>query len=162
MWRSPLSSPPEAVISAIRLTFLSGPARKGQDAMNLLLRGSPHASAPAASAPRAQDEKSPAPQPLILCRACRHAVTREEERIAMGSAHRHTFANPSGIVFEIGCFRNAPGCAAVGPLSAEFTWFAGYSWQIGVCAACRLHLGWRFVGADRFFGLILDRLIAPD
>jgi hypothetical protein len=41
----------------------------------------------------------------------------------------------------------------------EFTWFAGYTWQIGVCRKCLSHLGWRFQSmGDYFFGLILDRL----
>lgn len=130
--------------------------------MNLLLRHAPQSPTPPSAETRPRGAKSAAPEPLIRCRACRHAVTRSAERIAKGSAHRHTFANPSGIVFEIGCFRDAPGCEAVGAPSTEFTWFAGYAWQIGVCAACRIHLGWRFSAADRFFGLILDRLIFPD
>lgn len=118
----------------------------------------------AAKLPGAKGDASPAAEPLILCRACRHPVTREEERIAVGGGHRHTFANPSGIVFEIGCFRSAPGCAAVGPPSGEFTWFPGHVWRVGVCAACRLHLGWRFssAGGAAFYGLILDRLIAAE
>jgi len=35
-------------------------------------------------------------------------------------------------------------------------------WQIADCGACGVHLGWSFTGAsERFYGLILDRLIAP-
>ena len=81
----------------------------------------------------------------------------------MNGSHRHTFANPHGIIFEIGCFKQASGCAAVGPPSAEFTWFAGYRWQPGLCVACLIHLGWVFsaAGGDGFHGLILERLIEP-
>ena len=109
------------------------------------------------------EEKSPEADPYILCRGCLYPITRAKERIAVNGAHRHTFANPHGIVFEIGCFKKASGCAAVGPASAEFTWFAGYRWRAGLCLACLTHLGWVFsaAGGDGFHGLILDRLIEP-
>ncbi|MCU0560156.1 MAG: cereblon family protein [Desulfobacterales bacterium] len=123
--------------------------------------------------PQAEREPPPAPaaageqprqaEPWILCRECLHPVTRDRERISVAGAHRHTFANPHGIVFEIGCFSRAPGCARVGPASAEFSWFPGCTWQVAVCAACLAHLGWGFQspGGGNFFGLILDRLIEP-
>jgi hypothetical protein len=102
--------------------------------------------------------------PAILCRDCLHPVTRPDQRIGVDGSHRHTFANPHGIVFDIGCFRTADGCGRVGPRSEEFAWFAGYSWQVGVCAACLVHLGWHFAspGGGEFYGLILDRLIEKD
>ena len=97
--------------------------------------------------------------PLILCRNCYYTITKPQERIEIDAAHRHTFANPSGYLFEIGCFRNADGCAVTGIKTNEFTWFSGYAWQIGVCRRCSIHLGWRFQSmAGAFYGLILDRL----
>ena len=107
------------------------------------------------------EQQAPSEEPEVLCRACRQAVTRGSERISVGGAHRHTFANPHGIVFEIGCFRSAPGCGAVGPQSEEFTWFAGHGWRVALCGACGTHLGWRFAAPSShvFFGLILERLI---
>lgn len=100
--------------------------------------------------------------PLILCRNCRHPVTQPSERIEVASAHRHTFTNPNGYLFEIGCFRNADGCAATGIITDDFTWFRGYSWQIGICRKCQNHIGWMFRSIDdRFYGLILDRLTEP-
>ncbi|RTZ99919.1 MAG: hypothetical protein DSY89_07670 [Deltaproteobacteria bacterium] len=96
---------------------------------------------------------------LILCRACGRAITHERERMTVQGSHLHTFANPHGRVFEIGCFRTAAGCGYSGALTAEFTWFAGYQWKIAVCAGCLTHLGWLFVSAgSRFTGLILNRL----
>jgi hypothetical protein len=111
----------------------------------------------------ASEEKSPQEEPFILCRDCLHPITRPAERISVQGQHHHTFANPHGIVFEIGCFRSAQGCGVIGPASDEFTWFAGYHWQVSVCGACLAHLGWRFfsAGGNSFFGLILDRLIEP-
>jgi hypothetical protein len=97
----------------------------------------------------------------ILCRGCRIPVTRSSERRQVDGSHIHTFANPSGIVFEIGCFSSAPGCQYIGPASGEFTWFRGYQWRIAICRGCLNHLGWAFtsVGGDGFHGLIVDRLL---
>ena len=114
--------------------------------------------------PRHHPEPAPvdSPEPVIVCRACGFTICHPDDAIPMAGAHRHTFANPHGIVFEIGCFRNAPGCAGVGPATDDFTWFAGYRWRIAICAACHEHLGWRFEGdSDSFHGLILDRLVFP-
>ena len=126
-------------------------------------------------ASRPQAEKQPVPEassageetrkaePQILCRRCLHAVTRDRERISVDGAHRHTFATPHGVVFEIACFNRAPGCAPVGPASAEFSWFSGCTWRVALCVACLTHLGWVFrsPGGGSFCGLILDRLIEP-
>ncbi len=100
----------------------------------------------------------------VLCRECLHPVTREQDRTQVHGAHQHTFANPSGIVFTIGCFRSAEGCGAAGSPSDEFTWFQGYSWRVAVCTGCLAHLGWLFTTASgaAFWGLILDHLIFPE
>lgn len=97
----------------------------------------------------------------ILCRQCLKKITAAEERISVDGAHMHTFANPHGIVFEIGCFRSAEGCGQVGPESDEFTWFKGFRWEVAYCRGCLLHLGWLFVSpaGGSFYGLILDRLV---
>ena len=97
----------------------------------------------------------------ILCRRCGYVITRASERISVQGAFQHSFANPHGLVFYIGCFSTAEGCAYTGPFSNEFTWFRGYSWRIAVCGSCLLHLGWLFVSAagSSFNGLILDQLI---
>jgi len=97
----------------------------------------------------------------ILCRHCGHLITRASARITVNGSHAHSFANPHGVVFHIGCFSTAEGCGYAGPLSNEFTWFTGYNWRIAVCGACLVHLGWLFVSdsESRFNGLILDQLI---
>lgn len=98
---------------------------------------------------------------LLLCRQCRHTVTTTGARTLIRGAHCHVFCNPHGHVFEIGCFRSAPGCSHMGPLSLEFTWFAGYAWQVALCGGCRGHLGWRYAHTDGsvFHGLILQLLV---
>ncbi len=113
------------------------------------------------SSPR--EESTAGHDAAILCRQCHHPITTTTERITVDGAHSHTFANPEGIVFEIGCFRSAWGCGYVGPASNAFTWFSGYRWRIALCAGCRLHIGWRFSNDDggAFHGLIANRLLFP-
>ena len=109
-------------------------------------------------------ERSPEEEELILCRQCRQAITRPVERISIQGSHQHTFANPHGIVFEIGCFNDVIGCGYAGAATDDFSWFAGYSWRICFCSMCLTHLGWIFNSnaGDVFHALILDRLIEPD
>ena len=76
-----------------------------------------------------------------------------------GGAHEHTFRNPAGYSWTIGCFRDAAGCASEGNFTAEATWFAGYEWCFASCATCGRHLGWWFTGiGPSFAGLIVSRL----
>ncbi len=126
--------------------------------------GAPGRERPAGPAGSEKEERTPVEDPYVLCRACGQAITRGTERILVDGAHRHTFANPHGLVFEIGCFGRAPGCGGAGSASGEFTWFAGYSWRAVLCIGCLTHLGWRFAAPSghAFFGLILERLIEPD
>ena len=109
-------------------------------------------------------EEEPVHENYILCRECHQIITNEEQRIVMHGAHRHTFANPNGIVFDIGCFKTAVGCGYSGHASNEFTWFAGFSWRVAVCSMCLSHLGWLFesTGGTHFHGLILDRLLSVE
>lgn len=96
----------------------------------------------------------------IRCAACMSIIALDSDRIPVNGAHIHSFANPHGLVFEIGCFRDAFGCHETGLPTDEFTWFSGYLWQIAVCGTCLAHLGWLFTANSRgFWGLILDRLI---
>jgi len=111
--------------------------------------------APAQEADQAERERG-----AILCRACGLRITEEAYRIAVLDRHEHTFVNPGGFDYTIGCFALAPGCVEIGSPETYFSWFPGYSWQIVECGACRHHLGWRFrCAGDSFHGLILDRLV---
>ena len=118
-------------------------------------------------APELAEEEAPEQEPeeeeYILCRQCRQAITRPAERITVQGSHQHTFANPHGIVFDIGCFKAAQGCGYAGPPSTEFTWFSSYAWRVSFCTMCLTHLGWIFIAdsGDSFHGFILDRLIQP-
>ena len=116
---------------------------------------------PAASIEEETKEDMLEIEEYIRCRQCRNIIASPDDRIAIQGAHRHTFANPHGIVFEIGCFKGVKGCGHVGAPSDEFSWFSGYSWRVAVCFMCLTHLGWLFAagGKESFHGLILDRLI---
>ena len=102
-------------------------------------------------------------EPVIVCRQCRFTITRPAEALVVNGAHRHTFANPHGLVFEVACFRSAPGCAHTGAATDDFTWFRGYAWRIALCGGCLAHLGWHYEApvGDVFHGLIVDHLILP-
>jgi hypothetical protein len=115
------------------------------------------------TAPASETREEEEAERLVLCRECLFPITREEDQSEMAGARQHTFANPAGIVFTIGCFQTAEGCAPVGPASDEFTWFPGFAWRVGVCRGCLAHLGWHFVAPSgaAFWGLILDHLIFP-
>jgi hypothetical protein len=77
--------------------------------------------------------------------------------------HQHTFFNPAGIMYEIGCYAAAPGGEALGQPTSEFTWFAGFHWSYAQCRACGTLLGWRYTGRDGgFWGLIVGRLIEEE
>ena len=111
------------------------------------------------TAEQTEYEDQPEEEEELRCAACGHPITRPKLRISVNGQHGHTFVNPAGILFEIGCFSEAEGCGELGPESDEFSWFPGYSWQVAVCRSCMTHLGWRFWSSGRtFYGLILNRL----
>ncbi|MFP4040009.1 MAG: cereblon family protein [Desulfosudaceae bacterium] len=112
---------------------------------------------------REETEGQAGAAPVIMCARCLRVITAPGQRTTVNGAHQHTFANPHGLIFEIGCFRAAPGCAYMGRSTGEFTWFQGYQWKIAVCAECLLHLGWLFTSsASSFHGLILSHLVGVD
>lgn len=104
------------------------------------------------------DRKKTGHEQAIICKSCGYRITSESAKIMVNNSHVHTFMNPSGIVYTFGCFQDAPGIAAVGPVTSEYTWFPGYSWQLLICGNCREHLGWLFRNGGGFFALIVARL----
>jgi len=103
--------------------------------------------------------KETAEDDALLCSSCANRVTGSDQAVSVGDSHFHTFFNPAGIVFELGCFRTAPGCLRAGDLTAEFTWFQGCLWCFSLCRRCGAHLGWYYQQKEAgFFGLILARL----
>ena len=107
------------------------------------------------------DLDGPGKEEYFLCRQCLKIITSTKEMIEVSGSYHHTFANPEGIVFEIGCFRKASGCGYVGPATEEFSWFKGFRWKVAVCGHCLNHVGWLYVSSEEesFHGLILERLL---
>jgi len=97
----------------------------------------------------------------LYCASCQFPITSFRHRIEVQGSYEHTFINPDGIVFHLGCFCSAEGCIDSGKNTGEWSWFAGYSWRYALCASCGTHLGWRYSadGAGSFYGLILKRLV---
>ena len=99
-------------------------------------------------------------EPLIICKVCKNIITSPKNIIEVDGSHRHTFSNPEGIVYNIGCFSKIKGYSIIGDPILEHTWFPGFSWQIVICASCFSHIGWRFQsGSSNFFGLVTNNLM---
>ncbi|NDV28505.1 cereblon family protein [Desulfovibrio sp. JC010] len=95
----------------------------------------------------------------ITCRECGAEITDNSFATKINDKHEHSFFNPHGYVFQIKCFSTAPGCTIAGKPSNEFSWFAGYTWQVAVCRSCMVHLGWRFQSdSSSFYGLIKNNI----
>ena len=98
----------------------------------------------------------------LICIACGHAITEPRQAMAVAGQHRHRLTNPAGVTFNVGCFRDAPGCRQFGEPTGAHSWFPGCFWRFAVCRACGEHLGWAYSGAECFFGLIVNRLRRAD
>jgi len=100
----------------------------------------------------------------LYCFVCGEIVTSVHSRISIQGSFEHTCTNPGGYLYTIGCFREAEGCAQAGELTEAFTWFPGFAWRYAFCGSCGVHLGWVYEATrdspERFFGLILKRLVA--
>jgi hypothetical protein len=121
--------------------------------------GEPTTSTPTRPAPETRDDETP----VLACARCREPITTDAEKQEIAGAHEHTFMNPHGFCFRIGCFAGARALRPEGGWSAEWSWFPPCEWQTHYCARCEEHLGWLFRGPGRrFYGLVLDRLVRLD
>jgi hypothetical protein len=111
------------------------------------------------SSPKTVNDRVAPDEHALLCAACGHIISSDDHRVEMSGSHEHTFVNPGGFVYRIGCFNAAPGCVHIGSTESAFSWFPGWTWQVAVCAHCRAHLGWIYRNAgEQFHGLILAAL----
>jgi hypothetical protein len=103
------------------------------------------------------------PGRVLVCAKCQNPVTHNSAMIAVDGSRTHVFTNPDGDRFRIGCFAEARGVFGVGPPTLEHTWFAGFTWQVELCARCQDQLGWLYRSGDAaFHGLILTQLLELD
>jgi hypothetical protein len=95
----------------------------------------------------------------LRCVTCGHTIARRDARIEIDGKHVHTFVNPVGHTYTIGCFGAAPGCTGLGDEQSFWTWFPRHAWRIALCRACNAHLGWSFRASESaFWGLVVDRV----
>jgi hypothetical protein len=128
--------------------------------LNLLKRAPEQSQTTSPDSARQSNAQTTEPDRHLVCSTCAFPITTGDQRTQVIGSHQHTFANPHGLVFRIGCYRAAPGCMPVGPESTEFAWFVGYAWTVQVCGRCAAHLGWSFRSSlQLFYGLIVDRLL---
>jgi hypothetical protein len=108
-----------------------------------------------------KEEEEPLKEENYICYRCEHKITTRKEEISINNTHEHTFVNPAGYVYHIGCFKAASGCLEVGEPTSEHSWFSGYTWNYALCQNCLAHLGWFYTSStgSPFYGLILDHLI---
>lgn len=108
-----------------------------------------------------KDETEEQEEKYLLCKQCENKITLPNNKIEVAGDFEHTFLNPGGHVFHIGCFFEADGCLALGVPTAEWTWFEGFEWQVALCNQCNTHLGWFYRSREEqnFFGLIMNLLI---
>ena len=130
-----------------------------QSTLSLLDSRSRSAAEPRVAAEREEAREEGGDEPIV-CAACGEKITTRSERIAQDGSHEHSFVNPAGIIYRIGCFRSAPGCREAGELTGDWSWIPGYDWRYAICGSCAEHLGWACRGASgsTFRGLILPRL----
>lgn len=107
------------------------------------------------------DTKSIEREAAYYCSVCKHLIANAAQITEVNGQHRHVYSNPSGNVFEIGCFSKAPGCISWGVPTAQCTWFAGFNWRYSLCGQCHTHLGWKYSALNHgtFFGLIVNLLV---
>jgi hypothetical protein len=92
------------------------------------------------------------------CVVCGNYVTDEDQLVRINGSSVHSKINPMGHTFRFRSFKQAEGCERVGQLTAEYSWYSGYTWQFAHCRRCQTQLGWYFAGPEPFFGLIEQQL----
>ena len=116
-------------------------------------------SLPGRPSSQAKDQEQKRLEEALYCKVCGKVVTFRRQELNVNGSFCHTFFNPAGIVFQLGCYKAAPGCNVAGIATSEFSWFKGYLWTFALCRGCDSHLGWFFDSGDAgFWGLILNRL----
>ncbi|RZB40108.1 cereblon [Asbolus verrucosus] len=95
---------------------------------------------------------------LICCANCDAEIAQQNDVFPMSKdGVQSNYCNPGGYVYETVTVSEATNFNLVGPPSAQFSWFPGYSWTIMQCKMCSSHLGWKFSSVslkpDSFYGL---------
>src|SRR5690606_37015718 len=101
-----------------------GAARPARPVRDDSLRARRDADSPPPSAGGVAPLGDSAPSALgedwLACAACGAFVALARDRASVNGAHSHSFINPAGLIFRVGCFSEAPGARSVGEESAHF------------------------------------------
>lgn len=116
--------------------------------------------APLTTTSSSTDEKL---ERAVRCARCGHVLTSERERLEVSGRHAHTFMNPSGIIYDVVCYRSVDGATVEGLPEKETSWFPGTAWLYAHCRGCGAQVGWSYVWLEehepqRFFGLMADSI----
>ncbi|XP_063537664.1 protein cereblon-like [Cydia strobilella] len=85
----------------------------------------------------------------LCCGNCGAELSRRSHMFAMSSDGVHAnYTNYGGFMHDVVTVRAAHG-TLLGPPSAEYSWFPGYTWCVAQCSACGTHMGWRFDAMKR-------------
>jgi len=99
------------------------------------------------------------------CSACNSVVTYSDRLVVVSGSMRHGFANPIGVFCDFYTFSSCPGAVAFGTPTEEFSWFAGYFWNLALCKSCNSHLGWHYTadpqseGLPEFWGILAHKIL---
>ncbi|XP_063366294.1 protein cereblon-like [Cydia amplana] len=85
----------------------------------------------------------------LCCGTCGAELSRRTHMFAMSSDGVHAnYTNYGGFMHDVVTVRTAHD-TLLGPPSAEYSWFPGYTWRVAQCGACGTHVGWRFDAMKR-------------
>ncbi|XP_047998312.1 protein cereblon-like [Leguminivora glycinivorella] len=85
----------------------------------------------------------------LCCGSCGAELSRRSHMFAMSSDGVHAnYTNFGGFMHDVVTVRTATE-TLLGPPSAEYSWFPGYTWRVAQCSACGTHVGWRFDAMKR-------------
>ena len=106
------------------------------------------------------EEITPSENCGVYCSRCRQEISNTSFIFSLhGQPTHNAFANPAGHLRVVITFEFVRNYIEDSCLTSDFTWFAGYSWQIIVCQSCKSHLGWKYHTTSEeqpklFYGLL--------
>ena len=111
------------------------------------------------------DEVDSTESPTIRCAWCRQELSDTASIFSLWGQSTHSaFANPNGQLKVVITFQQVRNYLADSYVTDDFTWFAGYSWQIIYCNTCKAHIGWKYHSIENrkpamFYGLLEKALL---
>ncbi|MEE2904697.1 MAG: cereblon family protein [Myxococcota bacterium] len=114
------------------------------------------------------DETTPSKAPGVYCARCRQQLADTSSIFSLAGQPTHNaFANPAGFLRVVITFESVRNYTEEGHVTKDFTWFAGYSWQVIYCQSCKSHLGWKYHSNTQgtpnlFYGLLQTAILVDE